>query len=83
MHETHNAIASPTRLTLDLAPDAAQELERLRQLTGLTKAELFRHAFSLLRIYVKAVQEGRELVIIDPTGRERVIQLPIVLTETK
>jgi hypothetical protein len=67
------------RVTLDLSAEAARELDRLRELTGLTKAELFRHGFNLLRLYVKAAQEGKELCIIEPSGRERVVQLPIVI----
>ena len=67
------------RVTLDLSPDAARELDRLQTLTGLTKAELFRHAFNLLRLYIKAAQEGKEFCIIDPSGKERVVHLPIVI----
>jgi hypothetical protein len=67
------------RVTLDLSVEAARELDRLQNLTGLTKAELFRHAFNLLRLYIKAAQEGKEFCIIDANGRERVVHLPIVI----
>src|SRR5688572_8103598 len=80
MSQADTTTATPSqRITLDLSPPAAEELERLRELTGLTKTELFRHAFNLLRLYVKAAQEGKELCIIEPSGRERIVQLPIVV----
>ena len=69
----------PQKITLELTPQAAVELERIRQLTSATKAELFRHAFSLLRIYVRAAEAGQELTVIDPTGKQKVIQLPLDL----
>ena len=75
-NETENSTAVQ-KITLDLTPQAAAELERIRDKAGVTKAELFRHAFSLLRIYVKAVEDGQELCIIDPKGKDKVIQLPI------
>jgi hypothetical protein len=81
MDSANSTSPSAQRITLDLSPSAAAELDRLRALTGLTKTELFRHGFNLLRLYVKAAQEGKELSIIDPSGRERVIQLPIVVRQ--
>ena len=53
-------------MTIDLAPAAAKELDRIRLLTGLSFAELFRHALTLLRIYIDARQRKLELRIVDP-----------------
>ncbi len=54
------------RVTVDLTPAAAQELDRLRSVTGLSIAELFRTALSLLRIYVQAQMNHQEIRIVDP-----------------
>src|SRR5438876_725186 len=53
------------RVTIDLTPAAASELDRLRNLTGQTTADVFRYALSLFRIYVDAKQRGHELEIVD------------------
>jgi hypothetical protein len=78
-----NTTTPAQRITLDLSPQTAEELERLRELTGLTKSELFRHAFNLLRLYVRAAESGSEFCTIDTSGRERVIQLPMVVSAQK
>ncbi len=69
------------RVTIDLTPAAAVEVDRLRQMTGLTTADIFRHAFSLFRIYVDGKTEGRELELRgtskdEPNTR---IELPLTL----
>jgi hypothetical protein len=38
------------RVTVDLTPKAAQEVDRLRLILGLTTADLFRHALELVRV---------------------------------
>lgn len=42
------------RVTIDLSDDASAELERIRNSTGLSIANVFRHAFTLLRLYLEA-----------------------------
>lgn len=53
------------RVTIDLTPAATAELDRLREITGLSTADIFRHAFTLLRIYVDERQADREFRIVD------------------
>jgi hypothetical protein len=69
------------RVTIDLTPAAASEVDRLRKLTGLTTADVFRYALSLFRIYIDAKQRGRELEIVDPAGEDRDtrVELPVVI----
>lgn len=68
------------RVTIDLSDDASDEMERIRASTGLSIANIFRHAFTLLRIYLEAKMERKELRIVDPRKpHEQVrIELPIV-----
>ena len=71
------------RVTIDLTAAAAGEVDRLRELTGLTTADLFRNAFSLFRIYVQARERGEEMCIVDPDDNYAIrtrIELPIVLS---
>ena len=66
------------RVTVDLTPAAAGEVDRLRSKTGCTTAELFRYALTVLRIYVDARLAGLELRVHDPRSVEapRTIELP-------
>ena len=59
------------RITIDLTQAAADELEKLRSATGLKISDLFRHALTLLRIYVQAKQKGHDLLIVDPGSGEK------------
>lgn len=70
------------RVSIDLTPPAVKEVDRLRSLTGLTTADLFRHALALLRIYTNAKVAGRELVIIDPKEPDArsQIELPVMIS---
>ncbi|MBN8625717.1 MAG: hypothetical protein J0M17_09530 [Planctomycetes bacterium] len=71
------------RVTIDLTAAAALEVDRLRELTGLTTADLFRNAFSLFRIYVQARERGEEMCIVDPDDNHAIrtrIELPVVLS---
>lgn len=71
------------RVTIDLTPAAASEVDRLRELTGLTTADLFRNAFSLFRIYVQARERGEEMCIVDPVDNNAIrtrLELPVVLS---
>lgn len=56
------------RVAFDLSPEMSDEVERIMELTGLnTKAEVFRRAFTLLRIHVDAATKGREIYMMDPS----------------
>jgi len=57
----------PSRITIDLTPDARQEVQRIIDATSLSDApEFFRKAMTLLRIHVDAAQAGKEIVMINP-----------------
>lgn len=53
------------RLTIDLTPVAAQEVETLCAYTCLSTADLFREAMSLLRKVVMAEQQGNATIIVN------------------
>lgn len=67
------------RVTIDLTAAAAREVDKLKASTGLTTADLFRHALSLLRLYVEARAENRQVHLVDPTRGSAAIrvELPI------
>ena len=73
--------AKGRRVSIDLTAPAAAQVDRLRNVTGLTTADIFRHALALFRIYVQVRQSGRELVIIDPQNENvrSQIELPLVV----
>lgn len=68
------------RVTIDLSPSAAQEVDRLRSLTGLTTADLFRYGLVLARIYLDARRQGMELRLVDPVKTDVVtrLELPVI-----
>lgn len=70
------------RVTIDLSASAVDELDRIRELTGLTTADLFRNGFSLLRLYIQAKEKGQTFVVAgsdDPTSVVTCIELPFVV----
>jgi len=68
------------RVSLDLPPAIASEIERLRKLTGLTSADLFRHSITLLRIYVDTKLEEKEFRIINPNDLTDQIRLEMPIS---
>lgn len=72
------------RVTIDLAVAAAQEVDRLREITGLTTADLFRNAMSLFRLYVEARARGHQLCIVDPQNENAIrtrVELPVFIAQ--
>jgi flagellar basal body rod protein FlgF len=67
------------RVTIDLTPAATREVDRLKNLTKLTTADIFRHAMGLFRVYVEAKEQGLEMRIVDPKSikAETRLELPI------
>lgn len=63
------------RITVDLSQPVAEELDRIRNVTGLKTADIFRHALSLLRVYVNAMIDGKELRVIDPADSSDQVRL--------
>jgi len=55
------------RVAFDMSPALVKEVDRIRELTSLcSRAEVFRRAFTLLRIHVDAATKGREILVMDP-----------------
>ncbi|MBB3205518.1 hypothetical protein FHS27_001318 [Rhodopirellula rubra] len=76
--------AKGRRVTIDLTASAVDELDRIRDVTGLTTADLFRNGFSLLRLYIQAKEKGQSFVVSDdndPTSVITRIELPFIVPE--
>ena len=71
------SITPPRRITIDVSPSAAVELDRLSKSRGQKTAELFRSAMSLMRIAVNAAECGMEIHLVDPTGEKEPVKLEI------
>ncbi len=54
------------RVTVDMSPAAASEIDKILELTGGKTSDLFRQAFSLLHMYVSAIRQGKEIMIANP-----------------
>jgi len=64
---TRDTPAAPARIAFELTQAMAEELDRIQTVTGLSsKPEVFRRAFTLLRIHVDAALRGREIYMVDP-----------------
>jgi hypothetical protein len=74
------------RVAFELTPQMETEVDRILAVTDLgSKPEVFRRAFTLLRIHVDAALRGREIYMIDPSrpNEKYIITLPFsVLTPT-
>jgi len=58
------------RVTIDMSPAAASEIDKIVELTGGKTSDLFRQAFSLLHMYVNAILQGKEIMIVNPNRRD-------------
>ena len=67
------------RCTIDLTRGATEEVDRIKDTFGLTTADLFRYALTLLRIYVAARLENKQVQIVSPDNPTtvQVIELPL------
>ncbi len=83
--ETSSQAAKGRRVTIDLTSAAASEVDRLRSVTGLTTADLFRHALSLFRIYVDVRERGQQLCVLDPDKDEihTRLELPVMISSSR
>ena len=77
------ASSKARRVTIDLTPAAVEELDRVKSVTGLTTADVFRYAFTLMRIYVDERQLDREFRIIDPSNERLQIRLELPIHVAK
>ena len=57
------ANAQGRRVSVDLTEAASKEVDRICRTTGLTTADVFRNAFTLLRIYVDGKADGNKMYI--------------------
>src|SRR5580765_5229003 len=67
------------RIAFELTPAMAEELDRILAITDLgSKPEVFRRAFTLLRIHVDAALRKREIYMVDPNrpNERYIITLP-------
>lgn len=71
------------RVTIDLTSTAAAEVTRLRAMTGLTTADVFRRALCLFRIYVDAKAAGQEFEIINRDKTKPNTRIDLLLTIQK
>ena len=71
------------RVTIDLTPTAALEVERLRKAMGISTADVFRHALSVLRLFVQSKQQGQEVYLVDPkdTSAKTRIEVPFMISQ--
>lgn len=58
---------TPQRVAFELKPAMADELDRVSNVTGLhSRPEIFRRAFTLLRIHIDAAMRGHQIYMVDP-----------------
>lgn len=72
----------PARVAFEMAPALAAEVNRIISISDLKRPpEVFRRAFTLLRIHVDAALRGQQIVQVDPANpSERyLITLPFVV----
>lgn len=67
------------RCTVDLTPAAAQEVDRICGMFSLKIADLFRYSLLLMRIYADAVQEGKQMRLVNRKDPHeiQVVELPL------
>lgn len=73
------------RVAFELTPAMLEELKRIREMTDLaSNPEIFRRAFTLLRIHVEAAARGREIYMVDPKkpGDRYIISLPFTVKQS-
>ncbi len=71
------------RISIDLKAPAGEEVDRLKEMTGMTTADLFRYAFTLLRMYVNAKTHDGDMRVVEPGKDTKVIELPFFVAPTK
>src|SRR5690242_15318166 len=58
------------RITVALIPKAAEDLQRVQGLTGLSKTDIVNRAISLYEFIEDQLRQGREVLIRDPEAEE-------------
>jgi hypothetical protein len=67
--------AEPARITVALGIRAARDLEKIRQTTRLTKADIVNQAVSLYAFVEEELSEGGECVIRRPDGTQYLLKM--------
>lgn len=68
-----------SRVAFNLSDPMEQELERILNVTDITsKPDVFRRAFTLLRIHVDAARHNRKIYLVDPDApnEKYIVSLP-------
>ena len=62
-----------------------QEVDRLCEKYDLKITDLFRYSLMLMRIYVKAIGEGKQVRLVDPKNPDETyaVELPLFPVEEK
>ena len=77
--DSQNANEKGRRYTIDLTPAAAAEVARICNMFELKIVDVFRYSLLLMRIYADAVQDGKQMRLVnrkDPTEIQ-VVELPL------
>ncbi len=70
------------RVAFSVTPTMAEEVDRILAMTDLgSKPEVFRRAFTLLRIHVDAAARGRKVYMLDPNkpNDKYIVTLPFIV----
>lgn len=73
---------SGRRIAFQVTDAVQEELSRIRDISDLTSdPEVFRRAFTLLRIHVDAARKNKEIYLVDPRNRDEkyIITLPFTV----
>jgi len=74
----------PDRVAFNLSPAMKTEVERILGVTDLgSSPEVFRRAFSLLRIHVNAALAGEKITLIESDGSKSRLTLPFTVAQPK
>ena len=68
-----------SRVAFDLTAGMTEAVEHILKITDLhSKPEVFRRAFTLLRIHIEAAEQGRQIYMVDPSqpNDRYIISLP-------
>ena len=73
-----NKVPEPTgrRITIDLTPNAEQEIRRLETARGLNTADIVREALSFYRLIVDEFEIGATIYSERPNGKKAELRKP-------
>ena len=76
--QTQDKGETEVRVSFVLTPAMSEEVKRIAEMTGFSKPEVFRRAFTLLRIHVDAAADGGQIYMVNPDqpNEKYIITLP-------